>query len=41
MLEGFDRIDTLAGAARLVVAGHDPEVARRYDEVEPGIIKIA
>ena len=41
MLRGFDRIDELAGASRLVVTGHDPEVAKRFDEVEPGIIKIA
>jgi glyoxylase-like metal-dependent hydrolase (beta-lactamase superfamily II) len=41
MLRGFDRIDALAGPSRLVVVGHDPEVARRYDEVEPGIIRIA
>ena len=41
MLRGFDRIDELAGASRLVVVGHDPEVARRFDEVEPGIVRIA
>jgi glyoxylase-like metal-dependent hydrolase (beta-lactamase superfamily II) len=41
MLRGFERIDELAGSTRLVVTGHDPEVARRFDEVEPGIIKIA
>lgn len=41
MLRGFDLIDELAGASRLVVTGHDPEVAKRFDEVEPGIIKIA
>jgi glyoxylase-like metal-dependent hydrolase (beta-lactamase superfamily II) len=41
MLRGFDRIDELAGASRLVVTGHDPEVAKRFDQVEPGIIKIA
>jgi glyoxylase-like metal-dependent hydrolase (beta-lactamase superfamily II) len=41
MLQGFDRIDALAGSGRLVVTGHDPEVARRFDEVEPGIIRIA
>jgi hypothetical protein len=34
MLEGFDRIDALAGPSRLVVTGHDPEVARRFDEVD-------
>ncbi|HET7877066.1 MAG TPA: N-acyl homoserine lactonase family protein [Methylomirabilota bacterium] len=41
MLRGFDRIDELAGSPARVVTGHDPEVARRFDEVEPGIIKIA
>jgi glyoxylase-like metal-dependent hydrolase (beta-lactamase superfamily II) len=41
MLRGFELIDRLAGPSRLVVAGHDPEVARRFDEVEPGIVKIA
>jgi len=40
-LEGFDRIGALAGPSRLVVTGHDPEVARGFDEVEPGIIRIA
>ena len=40
MLQGFDWIDALAGSSPLVVVGHDPEVARRFDEVEPGIIKI-
>ena len=41
MLQGFERIDELAGSSRLVVTGHDPEVAKRFDQVEPGIIKIA
>ncbi len=41
MLRGFERIDALAGPSRLVVTGHDPAVAQRFDEVEPGIIKIA
>ena len=30
-----------AGAKERVVVGHDPEVAARFDQVEPGIIKIA
>jgi glyoxylase-like metal-dependent hydrolase (beta-lactamase superfamily II) len=41
MLRGFERIDELAGSPARVVTGHDPEVAKRFDEVEPGIIKIA
>jgi len=41
MLEGFETIEALAGAERLVVAGHDPEVAVRFTPLEPGIIRIA
>jgi glyoxylase-like metal-dependent hydrolase (beta-lactamase superfamily II) len=41
MLAGFETIHALAGPQRLVVAGHDPEVAERFKPVEPGIIKIA
>lgn len=41
MLRGFERIDELAGAGRRIVTGHDPEVAKRFDQVEPGIIKVA
>ena len=41
MLQGFERIDELAGSPARVVTGHDPEVAKRFDEVEPGIIKVA
>jgi glyoxylase-like metal-dependent hydrolase (beta-lactamase superfamily II) len=41
MLAAFETIDSLAGAQRLVVAGHDPEVSERFKTVEPGIIKIA
>jgi glyoxylase-like metal-dependent hydrolase (beta-lactamase superfamily II) len=41
MLTAFETIDALAGAERLIVAGHDPEVADRFTAVEPGIIKIA
>ena len=40
MLAAFETIHTLAGAERLIVAGHDPEVADRFERVEPGIIKI-
>ena len=41
MLAAFETIHTLAGAQRLIVAGHDPEVAGRFTEIEPGIIRIA
>ena len=41
MLTAFDTIDRLAGSAKLIVAGHDPQVADRFKPVEPGIIKIA
>jgi glyoxylase-like metal-dependent hydrolase (beta-lactamase superfamily II) len=41
MLAGFETIRSLAGSPRLIVAGHDPEVATRFDQVEPGIIRIA
>src|SRR5215470_7734031 len=41
MLEAFETIYALAGADRLIVAGHDPEVAERFKPVETGIIKIA
>ena len=41
MLAGFDTIQALAGSERLVVAGHDPEVAERFSRVEPGVIRIA
>ncbi len=41
MLAAFDTIDALAGPERLVVAGHDPEVADRFKPTEPGIIRIA
>jgi len=41
MLDAFETIDALAGAGRLIVAGHDPQVAERFTPVEPGIIKIA
>jgi glyoxylase-like metal-dependent hydrolase (beta-lactamase superfamily II) len=41
MLTAFETIDALAGTQRLIVAGHDPDVAERFKTVEPGIIKIA
>jgi len=41
MLAGFDRVHELAGKEKLIVAGHDPLVADRFKQVEPGIIKIA
>jgi hypothetical protein len=41
MLAGFETIHALAGAERLIVAGHDPAVAQRFEVVEPGIIKLA
>jgi glyoxylase-like metal-dependent hydrolase (beta-lactamase superfamily II) len=41
MLAAFETIDALAGPGRLIVAGHDPEVADRFEPVEPGIIRIA
>ena len=40
MLAAFETIHALAGAERLIVAGHDPEVADRFKPVEPGIIRI-
>jgi glyoxylase-like metal-dependent hydrolase (beta-lactamase superfamily II) len=41
MLSAFETIHALAGPERLIVAGHDPEVAERFKPVEPGIIRIA
>jgi glyoxylase-like metal-dependent hydrolase (beta-lactamase superfamily II) len=41
MLAGFETIRALAGSSRLIVAGHDPEVATRFETVEPGVIRIA
>jgi glyoxylase-like metal-dependent hydrolase (beta-lactamase superfamily II) len=41
MLDAFETIYALAGAGRLIVAGHDPQVAERFTTVEPGIIRIA
>ncbi len=41
MYAAFDTIDALAGNDRLVVTGHDPQVAQRFKPEEPGIIRIA
>ena len=41
MLAAFDRIRELAGDPSRIVAGHDPDVARRFPVVEPGIVRIA
>ena len=41
MLAGFDRIHELAGKEKLIVAGHDPQVADRFKQIEPGIVKLA
>jgi len=41
MLAGFETIHALAGSRDRIVAGHDPEVAQRFETVEPGIIRIA
>jgi glyoxylase-like metal-dependent hydrolase (beta-lactamase superfamily II) len=40
MLTAFDTIHALAGAQKMIVAGHDPAVADRFKPVEPGIIQI-
>jgi glyoxylase-like metal-dependent hydrolase (beta-lactamase superfamily II) len=41
MLAAFETIHALAGPEKLIVAGHDPEVADRFKQIEPGIVKIA
>ncbi len=41
MLAAFETIHALAGTPRLIVAGHDPDVASRFSLVEPGIIRVA
>jgi glyoxylase-like metal-dependent hydrolase (beta-lactamase superfamily II) len=41
MLTAFETIHELAGKEKLIVAGHDPEVAARFKEVDKGIVKIA
>ena len=35
------QVYALKYAERLVVAGHDPQVADRFKRVEPGVIQIA
>lgn len=40
MLAAFDKIYALAGPAACIVAGHDPEVSKRFSLVEPGVIRI-
>lgn len=41
MMAAFETIEALAGPSRLIVAGHDPDVAGRFAQVEPGIVRIA
>ena len=41
MLAAFDTIHALAGSEKLIVAGHDPEVAGRFTVVQPGVVRIA
>jgi glyoxylase-like metal-dependent hydrolase (beta-lactamase superfamily II) len=41
MLLAFEKIEALAGSPELIVAGHDPLVATRFQLIEPGVIKIA
>ena len=41
MLSAFETIHELAGPQKLIVAGHDPDVAERFKPVEPGIIRLA
>ncbi len=41
MLAAFETIDALAGAEKLIVAGHDPLVADRFKPIEPSIIRVA
>src|SRR5262249_20877916 len=41
MVAAFETIRSLAGAPKLIVAGHDPQVSERFKEIEPGIVKIA
>jgi hypothetical protein len=40
-VQAFETIHALAGATKLIVAGHDPQVAERFKQIEPGIVKIA
>ncbi len=41
MLQAFETIHELAGREKIIVTGHDPEVAERFKPIEGGIIKIA
>ncbi|MET9244555.1 N-acyl homoserine lactonase family protein [Nonomuraea sp. NPDC003709] len=41
MYGAFDRINELADGPHLVVAGHDPEVLKRFPLLEPDIAEIA
>jgi glyoxylase-like metal-dependent hydrolase (beta-lactamase superfamily II) len=41
ILAAFETIHELAGNEKLIVAGHDPDVAKRFTRVDDGIIKIA
>jgi hypothetical protein len=41
MLAAFETIHDLAGKEKLIVAGHDPQVSERFEEIEKGIVKIA
>ena len=41
MLAAFDTIHALAGSEKLIVAGHDPEVAGRFTVLQPGVVRIA
>ena len=41
MVAAFETIHMLAGAQKLIVACHDPQVSERFKEIEPGIVKIA
>jgi glyoxylase-like metal-dependent hydrolase (beta-lactamase superfamily II) len=40
MLDAFETIHALAGAEKLIVAGHDPQVAERFKPQGDGIIQI-
>ena len=41
-LQSLDAVETLAaGNPELIVPGHDPAVAERFDTIAPGIIRIA
>ncbi len=40
MLAAFDTIHGLAGSEKLIVAGHDPEVAGRFTVLQPGVVRV-